>query len=125
MLYCKTVDIENESIDFCIDSRNPIDPCIHDLMELHEIEFDDSLVYPPTVIVSNIVGIDHKQGLFLIGPRFNVYSGYLSDSTGILLQDLQHYLEGIGKPGATFKLKATTSGRIAKDTKWLDSFLKT
>lgn len=123
MLFCKTINLEEGSFDFCIDSRSPIDPNIHDLVQLHEITFEDESVYPNTIIQSNIVGIDYKLGLFIIGPRFNVYSGYVCDTTNIITRDIQHYLDTIDKSGASYKLTPTTSARIEKDIKWLDSFI--
>lgn len=124
MIFEKVIKLGEESIAVTIDSMQPIDWNIRKLKDLSIITFKKDSSYPNTVVLSNIVGIDESLGVFVMGNRFGVYSGYVAESTGDLKKDVSIYVDSLPpEDRVPCTIRPTTYDKIVKDTTWITKIL--
>lgn len=129
MIFEKSINISGEEFTFRVNSEDPIDYTIERLSHLVYVEFKNEELYPPTIVKSNIAGIDSNLNMFVLGSRFGVYTGYACESTGDIIKDIEKYIieselyNDRVPPWELYKVQPTTYMEISKDIKWLDEFL--
>lgn len=125
MIFEKEIKVGSETISIKIDSSQPIDWNIRKLKNLCLVTFPENHMYPPTIVHSNIVGIDEALGVFVIGNRFGIYSGYMCSTSGNLSTDLHKYVESFDPDNhVVFTLKPTTYEKIEEDESWITKLLE-